>query len=128
MPRVVVQTDDGTTAQIIEYPLESIYALDRMPGCPSHIGLHNFLGRLKRALGDAGALQEHGNVPQRLSERVMAQLEGQSYKIVRYYRQGHPYGAGHRIVQTGLSFKEARDHVAGPEGQGAGWHDTYEAE
>lgn len=123
MPRVLIQTDDGDTVQIIEYPLESIYALQRMPGCPSHTGLHNFLNRLSRGLEDAGELQEHGAVSRRLSERVMERMEAQTYKIVRHYSD-----QAKQVTQTGLTFKDARDHCASPAAHGDCWNDIFETE
>lgn len=76
MPKVVVKADNGDTVSEHNFPDASVYALARMPSCPTHVGVNNLLNWLKRALTDAEMVQR-GVDSRRLSERVMDRLAAQ---------------------------------------------------
>lgn len=132
MPKILIQTDDGVTVQTVDFPLDSGYALYRMPSCPSHVGINTLLHQLSRALEDACEVQQSGGTSERLSEQVMRRMHEQSYKVIRFHRDNS--NPEHRkVIHTGLTLAQAQAHCLNAQTReedatGVVWFDGYEAE
>lgn len=57
MPKIIIQTDQGTTIDSHDFPMTSMYAMYLWPSCPQHTGVHALLMWTKRTLKDAEAAQ-----------------------------------------------------------------------
>lgn len=119
MPRIVIQNDDGDTVRTLQFPRGHAYQIFRIP-TSSHAGINQMLRDLKVGLQDAS----FGNGPRGLEPKGLGPAEDSPYRIVRHFRDARPPA----LIQSGVPFKYARDHCAGPEGRGHGWHDSLEPE